>query len=86
MLGTSMVSSGLASCVSAQAYFQLDLFGMLRRRAQRDGNVIGHLITGDRDHRGMANGAAGEHCDVGGAAADVDQADAEVLSSSSSTE
>jgi hypothetical protein len=30
-------------------------------------------------HRGVADGAAGEHRDVGGAAADVDQAHAELL-------
>ena len=57
----------------------LDLFGMLRRRAQRHGDVVGDLIAGDRDDRGVADGALGEHRDVRRAAADVDHADAEVL-------
>src|SRR6185312_11561306 len=42
-------------------------------------DVVGHLVAGDGDHRGVADGTVGEHGDVGGAAADVHQADAEVL-------
>src|SRR5688572_14049108 len=37
------------------------------------------LVARDRDHRGVADGAVGEDGEVGGAAADVHQADAEVL-------
>ena len=51
----------------------------MRRRAQADRDVVGHLVAGDRDHRRVPNRAAGEHRDVGRAAADVDQAHAQFL-------
>jgi hypothetical protein len=56
----------------------LDVLGVLGRRAQGHGDVVGDLIAGDGDD-GVADGAIGEHGEVGGAAADVDQADAELL-------
>ena len=51
----------------------LDVLGVLGRRAHGHRDVVGDLVAGDRDHRGVADRAAGEHRDVGGAAADVDQ-------------
>src|SRR5262245_34045295 len=57
----------------------LDLLRVRRRRAHRDRDVVGDLVARDRDHGGVADRAAGEHGDVGGAAADVHEADAEVL-------
>ena len=57
----------------------LDVLGVLRRRAHRHRDVVGHLVTGDRDHRGVADRAVGEHRQIRGAAADVDQAHAELL-------
>ena len=57
----------------------LDLLGILRRRAQRHRDVVGDLIAGDRNHRGVANRAFGEDGHVGSATADVDQADAQLL-------
>ena len=77
--GTSMTSLGSASWRKRAAVAQLQLLGFLGRRAQRHRDVVGHLVAGDRNHRGMTNRAAGEHREVGRAAADVHQADAELL-------
>ena len=74
-----MVSSGLASWVRAQAYLILDLLGIVGRGAQGHGDVVGHLIARDRDHRGVVNGAVDEDRDVGGPAADVGQAHPQLL-------
>ena len=57
----------------------LDVLRVLRRRAHRHRDVVRDLVAGDRDHGGVADRAAAEHREVGGAAADVDQAHAEVL-------
>ena len=57
----------------------LDVLGVLRRGAHRDRDVIGDLVAGDRDHRGVADRAVGKHREIGGAAADVDQAHAQLL-------
>ncbi len=57
----------------------LDVLGVLRGRAHRHRDVVGDLVAGDRYHRRVANGALREHREVGGAAADVDDADAEFL-------
>ena len=51
----------------------------MRRCAQAHRDVVGHLVAGNRNHRGVTNRAAGEHGDIGRAAADVDQADAQFL-------
>ena len=52
---------------------------MVRRCTQGDGDVIGHLVSGDRDHRRMMDGAVDEDRDVGGTSAYVSQADPQVL-------
>ena len=52
---------------------------MVRRRAQALRDVVRHHVAGKRDHRGVADRAAREHRNVGGAAAHVDQAHAEFL-------
>src|SRR5690348_5545608 len=57
----------------------LQLLGVLGRRAQRHRDVVGDLVAGDRDHRRVLDRAVGEHGHVGGAAADVHQAHAQVL-------
>src|SRR5215469_4801393 len=57
----------------------LDVLGVLRRRAHRHRDVVGDLVAGDRDDRGVADRAVGKHREIGGAAADVDQAHAELL-------
>ena len=57
----------------------LDLLGMQGWRAQRHRDVAGHQITGDRDAGGVLDRAIGEHRDIGGAGADVDQRDSELL-------
>src|SRR5690606_15989142 len=57
----------------------LDLLGRLGRGAQRHRDVVGDLLAGDGQHRGMADGALGEHRDVRGAAADVDDGHAQFL-------
>ncbi|KAG1240683.1 hypothetical protein G6F68_017422 [Rhizopus microsporus] len=56
---------------------QLEFFGIRRRRAQHGRDVVGDLVAGDRQHRRVADRAAGEDGDIGRAAADVDQHDAE---------
>ena len=70
---------GIRQLRQGAGVLDLDVLGVLRRRAHRHGDVVGHLIAGDRNHRGMANRAAAEHRDVGGAAADVDHAHPQVL-------
>ena len=57
----------------------LDLLGILCGRAQGDGDVVGDMVAGDGNDRGMADGAVGEDCQVGGAAAYVHQAYAQVF-------
>src|SRR6266566_4574049 len=41
------------------AEFFLDVLGVRRRRAQRDGDIVRDLIAGDRDHRGVPDRAFG---------------------------
>ena len=60
------------------AVLHLQLLGVWRRRAERDADVVGDLVAGDRQHGGVADRAATEHRDVGRTGADVDQADAEI--------
>ena len=57
----------------------LDVFRILGRRTQCHRDVIGDLVAGNRDHRGVTDRAVGEHRHISGAAADVDQTDAEVF-------
>ena len=57
----------------------LDFLGILRRRTHRYGDIVGYLVAGDRNHRGVLNGSAEEHGDVGRATTDVDDARAEFL-------
>lgn len=73
-----MVSPAPASGQGA-GVADLDLFRVLGRRTQGHGDVIGDLVAGDRDHRGMADRAFGEDRDIGGAAADIHQAHAQFL-------
>ncbi len=56
----------------------LDLLGILGRGTQGHGNVIGHLVAGHRNHRGIADRALGEDGDIGGTTADIHQADAQL--------
>ena len=74
-----MVSSGIRELRQGAGVLDLDVLGVLRRRAHGNRDVVGDLIARDRDHRGVPDRAAAEHRDVGGAAADVDHADAEIL-------
>src|SRR5450755_1341041 len=57
----------------------LDVLRILRWRAHRHSDVVRDLVPGDRDHCGVADCAATEDRDVGGPAADIDHAHAEVL-------
>ena len=57
----------------------LELLGVGRRRAQPDRDVVGDVIAAERDDRGVPDGAVAEERDVGGAAADVDEEDAQLL-------
>ena len=57
----------------------LDLLGRVERRAQDRGDVVGDVAAAERQHRGVDDRAVGEHRDVAGAAADVDQRHAQLL-------
>src|SRR5882724_10858214 len=70
---------GICQLRQSAGVLDLDVLGVLRGRAHGHGDVVGHLIAGDRNHRGVANRAAAEHRDVGGAAADVHHAHTEIL-------
>ena len=61
------------------AALALDLFRVGHRRAQADGDVVGEVIAADADDGRVPQAAALVDRDVGGAAADVDQRDAELL-------
>ena len=61
------------------AVAQLQFLGLLGRRPQRHRDIVGDLIAGDRDHRGMPDRAACEHREIGRAAADIHQAHAQLL-------
>ena len=61
------------------AVTDLELLRFLRRRAQRHRDVVRDLVARDRDHRRVPDRAVGEHGEVGRTAADVHQADAELL-------
>ena len=52
----------------------LDLFGVMRRRAQTDGDVVRNLIACNRNDGGMSNRPTREHRHVRRAAADIDDA------------
>src|SRR5665811_1751589 len=72
--------AAIGQLAQGAAMLDLDVFGILRRRAQCHRDVIGDLVAGNRYHSGMADRAAGEYRDVGGAAADVHQAHAQPVS------
>jgi hypothetical protein len=57
----------------------LDPLRLQHRRAQADGDVVGEVVAAERDDAGVLDGAAGEDGHVGGAAADVDERDAQLL-------
>ena len=56
----------------------LDSFGFGNRRAQADGEIVGEVIAADGNGAGVAHHAAAVNDQLGGAAADVEQAAAEV--------
>src|SRR3954469_20466928 len=61
------------------AALALDLSRARHRRPQADGDVVGEVVAADTDHGGVPQAAALVNGDVGGAAADVDERDAEFL-------
>src|SRR5262245_7258564 len=70
---------GVGELAQRHAVARLDRLGLRRRRAQRHRDVVGDLVARDRDHGGMPDRAVREDGDIGGAAADVEQAHAEVF-------
>ena len=52
----------------------LNIFGMLHRRAQCNGDVVGDLISGDGNHGSMSNRPVCKHANVSGTTADIHQA------------
>ena len=63
MLATSIVSSGGTSALSAQP----------------DGDVVGEVVAADGEHARVPEAAPLEDREVGRAAADIDERDAELL-------
>ncbi len=61
------------------AALALDLFRVGHRRPEPDRDVVGEVIAADADDRGVPEAAALVDRDVGRAAADVDERDAELL-------
>src|SRR5262249_9326870 len=61
------------------AVAQLELLGFLGRGTQRHGDVVGHLIAGDRNDRGVSDRATGEDGEVSRAAAYIHQTHAQIL-------
>src|SRR5262249_24814344 len=57
----------------------LDLLGGVGGRAHPDRDVVGDVVAAEREDAGRHDRALGEDGDVGGAAADVDDGDAELL-------
>ncbi len=76
--GTCTISSRADDQVGRDAVFDLELLGVGERRAQARGDVASQMVPAQRQHRGMHHGAAVEHDNVGGAAADIDQRDAQL--------
>jgi hypothetical protein len=56
----------------------LDALGLLERRAQPHGDVVGHVVAAQPQHRGVLDRPVGEHGDVRGSAADIDQTHAQL--------
>lgn len=67
-----MLSSAVASCASA-GVAHLDLLGFRRRRTQHVRDVVGNVVAGDRQRRGVADRALHVHGQVSGAGADIYQ-------------
>ena len=63
----------------AAAVLLLDLLRLGHGGPQADGDVVGQVVAAQGEHRGVLDGPVGEDGDVGGAAADVHQADAQFL-------
>src|SRR5690606_27094606 len=58
---------------------QLDLLGVIRRRAQAHRDIVRHLIAGNRNDGRMPDRTAREDRDVRRTAADIDETHAELL-------
>jgi hypothetical protein len=56
----------------------LDALGLVERRPQPHGDVVGDVVAPEPQHRRVLDRAVGEDGEVGGAAADVDETHAEV--------
>ena len=61
------------------AVLLLDALGLRDRRAQADGDVVGHVLAAGRQGRDVADGAALEDHQVGRAGTDVDERHAHLL-------
>ena len=75
VLGQSDFSTGAFAAEYGNAFsgvFDLNFLGVLGRGAQGHCDIVGHLVAGDGDHRGVTNGTLGEDCNIGGAATYID--------------
>src|SRR5947207_1927564 len=70
---------GIRELAQRAAVPNLQLLGLLRRRAQRHCDVVRHLIASDWNDRRMTDRAARKHRDVGCSTANVHQAHAEIF-------
>jgi hypothetical protein len=69
----------LHHCRERASALALELLGVGNRHPEADRDVAGEMVAADADHRGVPQAAALVDGDVGGAAADVDQGDAQLL-------
>ena len=60
------------------AVVALDPLGLGRRDVQADSEIVGEVVAADGDDGSVGDGAFEEDDDLGGAGADVDEADAEL--------
>ena len=78
-LGTSTICSRFTGARQRAAAAPLEQLGIAERRLQAGGNVAGDVVAAQRQHGGVLERALVEHQHVGGAGAEVDQRDAELL-------
>jgi hypothetical protein len=64
---------------SGATAFPFDLLRVRNGCAQSDRNVVREVVAADGDDGRVPEAAAFMDCDVGGAAADIDQGDAKLL-------
>jgi len=76
--GTS-ITSFAGELAQRAAGADLDVLGVLRRRAQRHRDVVGDLVARDGNHRGMADGTVFKNGEISRPPADIQECDSDFL-------